>query len=665
MPQNLPEEPIFPDETIAELKRKASEAKKLAEMKSNFLAMVSHEIRTPLQTIYGLLELISDEEEPDRIHSMVDTAKISAGDLLEILDDVLDSLKMDANKLKLDMFEVPVRLLVRGILEALAFRAQDANVTLMDDIEKDVPAVVIGDPKRLRQILMNLCTNAVKFTKQGTVTVRVTRQTEKIDGGPDGLGLRFEVIDTGIGMGDDVIARLFEPFMQADNPSTRKHGGTGLGLSISKKLVDLMSGEIGVRSEAGAGSQFWFEIPTREVGTDLNPDSLPDLEGVSVLSVDSHPLGSKEIATSLQSMGAKVESVSTYEDGLELARKMPFNVAVVDQSLPDGLGVNLIQELYVLRPFMGLVMYTVRDDPGMTQTLKSLGATYLTKPASRIGLGKTVKDAANIKRASSLEHEGPVRILIAEDTDSVRDILRRQCEKLNVDVVFATNGTQAREYLTSETYSLFITDLHMPDVDGYSLVRDIRKKEQETGQHLPVIVLTADVQMASREAYLEHGFDESLIKPVSLGHLRQLLIRWGLLDEEKLKGVVTARPSKEAQYHSSKTVSAIDRECVIGQIGAFDENAIEMLQSFLKLTDPLITKLAEAEGRKDYAALTEIAHSLKGAARSACCNVLGQFAEEIQKTAEERRPCANLVVSAVREFGRVRREIEELGPIEA
>ncbi len=676
--------PIFQDETIADLKRDISDARKLAETKSNFLAMISHEIRTPLQTIYGLLELIAEERPEKNISDMVNTAQKSAGELLEILDDVLDMVKMDSDKLSLDVFEVPVRLLVNGIIEALSSRVDNDKLQLITEIEQNVPAVIIGDPKRLRQILMNLCTNAVKFTKQGIVKIKVSTDTKKLTLAEGNIGLRFEVIDTGIGISSNLQSCLFQPFTQADNSISRKYGGTGIGLSICKKLVDMMGGKIGVISEEGAGSTFWFEIPTREVSTKIDPVSLPNLEGISVLSVDSHPQGSKEIANSLSSMGAKIESCATYEEGLDLARKIPFDVAVIDQNLPDGLGIHLIQELSLLRPFMGLVMYTVHDDKELLQTLRSLGATHLTKPASRIGLGRAVKKAANvrIKKVKTQPHESSAKILIAEDTSSIRDILRRQCEKLGIDATFAVGGQEALDLLADKNhhFDMLITDLHMPVIDGYMIVEQIRKAEKDnnkdnnnenyangasatksaTNGHMPIIMLTADVQMSGRESYLEHGFDECMIKPVSIGQLKQLLIRWNLLDESKIKNFSSVIGSRKALYHTSMSQPAVDKNCIISQMGDFDDNALDMLLSFLDLTDPLITKIAAAEGQKDYKTLGESAHSLKGAARSACCNILGQIAEQIQTCAQKEESCTNLVVAMVKEFERVRGEVKSL-----
>lgn len=630
-----------------------------AEMKSNLLATMSHEIRTPMQAVYSILELIGEETEgTSKIADMIQTGKNAASDLLEILDDVLDLAKLDADKMELDDFEIPVRTLCRGVIEALTFR-KTHNVALLDDIADDVPFVVRGDPKRMRQIITNFLANALKFTEEGSVTLRVSRNTEHLalpeDSSKQTLGLRFEVIDTGIGMSESVCQKLFTPFTQADTSTTRKFGGTGLGLSICKKLVELMGGVIGVESEEGKGSNFYFEILTEEVSTEVSNVNLPDLEGLAILVVEDHPRAVKEIESSLRSMGSEIEACGHYDQAMELIRARPFDVAVIDYGLPDRDGLELMRDLAKLNPNTGLVMYTVHDNYQLQSALRSLGAKFLSKPASRAGLGEAVLDSTN-KGAKTLM-QGPRRLLIAEDTESVRHIISQQLERLQVEADFVENGVEAVKALETGQYGILFSDLHMPEMDGYRLIHTIREKEKAEGkdQHMPVIVLTADVQMAQRQTYLAEGFDECLLKPVSLGQLRRLLIRWGVMAPDQMMQTMDVMDESQAtgeESMSDDVHKAIDVAMMEQIMGGVDAGTIEMIGLFVEMSEPLIANLQTALKDDDREEMLEIGHSLKGSARMACANRMGDLCGELQdnaktNTAEENKALVKAIVQSL------------------
>jgi signal transduction histidine kinase/DNA-binding response OmpR family regulator/HPt (histidine-containing phosphotransfer) domain-containing protein len=637
----------------------------VAEMKSNLLATMSHEIRTPMQSVFGFLELIAEEKPEQKILDMVGTARSSAADLLEILDDVLDLAKLDADKMELDDFEIPLRTLAYGTLEAMEVKKYGADVELLHNIDKDVPFVVKGDPKRLRQILVNLIGNSLKFTRDGNVTLKISKDVQHITPPENGLGLRFEVADTGIGMTQEACDRLFQPFMQADNSTTREFGGTGLGLSICKKLMGLMKGEIGVYSQKGMGTTFWFEFPTYEVSTDQSTVTLPSLDGMVILVVEDHPKAIIEISNSLKSMGAEVEACSTYAEGLDLVKRRPFDAAVIDQGLPDGYGLNLIRDINDIRPYCGLVMYTVHDDYSIQNALRSLGAIHLLKPASRAGLGEAVKGV--IKQISSQKIEGSQKLLIAEDTEAVREILQKQLDKLGIAVDFAENGKIALDMLETGEYGILISDLHMPEIDGYGVIKTIREKEEGSDTRFPVIVLTADVQMAQRQTYMDLGFDECLLKPVSLAQIRRLMMRWGLLPDQVLINTRAEEENRRADDAATPdqaitNLNAIDIGELENMLGDLDDMAIEMMGMFVEMTEPLIAELKNAHDQADWKAYEEVGHSLKGSARSACAMALGDICAAIQDDAasasDERRK--EMLDAALAEFERVKAHIKHI-----
>lgn len=589
----------------------------LAEQKSNFLAIISHELRTPMQSIYGLLELIEQDTPKPALRDLIHAAQGSANLMLDLLDDILDFARLDANKLELEQLEIPIRTLVQGVIEAMRVRIGKKPVTLGLTVDPEIPTIILGDPKRLRQILFNLIGNALKFTAEGSVTLQVLYAPSSF---PDQHNIRFEIKDTGIGIDPDTQGRLFQPFTQGDNTVARKYGGAGLGLSICHKLVYLMGGEIGLISEPDQGSVFWFEIPCISGLYDQIDSTTIDLSGLHVLALEPHPNAAREVERSLRQMNADVQVVSTLAEARHKLLQHRFDVTLTDYTMPDGNGIDFIRETVSSFPRMGLIMYTFYDHDGLVQTLRSLGVTYLPKPASRKGLGQALLDVA--KRHWLEQSDIPQRVLLVEDTFSVRDILKVQIERMDVTIDLAVDGFQALDMIEQNKYGLIITDLHMPDMDGYTLVTKIREQEHPR-KRIPIILLTADIQLSDRAAYLRRGFDDCLTKPVTFNHLRHALQRWGIT-VGRYDLIETNRPIQENQD------SLINLARLVDQIEGTHADAITILKSFPVMSSPLIARLHNTSPHE----VAEAAHSLKGAARFACCDILADLCDHLQSEAE-------------------------------
>jgi PAS domain S-box-containing protein len=507
------------------------QAVEASRLKGEFVATMSHEIRTPMHGVIGMSELLLERPLGPVEREYAATLKESAQALLAIIDDILDFSKLEANKIELEAVAFDPAQVVAGVVNLVRGAARDKGLALHSYASPHVPAVVRGDPTRVRQILINLVGNAVKFTANGAVTVSMS--VERDDGGS--IVLAFAVSDTGIGVSPEARERLFEAFTQGDSSTTRKFGGTGLGLSISRRLAELMGGRIWLGEHEGPGSTFCFtarfERTTEEVAAVIPAD------GLRVLVLNNDEAVRRTLEATLVSWGMKGASTGDIDDARAQLRDAtlsgaPFEVVLIAYILPRGNGVAFAAELGE-QPEYGQparILVTAFDAVGRKEAALAAGcAAYLLKPVDPSDL----YDALNaIERKRKTQGAGAVdvprraRILLAEDSALIRRVARFQLQDLQYGVDIVENGEQAVAAVAAGDYELVLMDMRMPEMDGLAATRAIRAAERESGRHVVVIALTANVLEGDREACIEAGMDDFLTKPLQLDALRAVLERW-------------------------------------------------------------------------------------------------------------------------------------------
>jgi PAS domain S-box-containing protein len=531
------------ESAIAAARDQAIEA---ARLKAQFLATMSHEIRTPINAVIGMSELLLETPLLDEQREYAETVRDSADALLEIINDILDFSKLEAGKMELDSIAFSPRTAVEAAADILASAARKKRLSLVTYVAPDVPSSMVGDANRLRQILLNLIGNAIKFTATGGVVVRATvESTDEIFS-----VLRFAVTDTGIGIEEGSRKRLFQAFEQADGSTSRRFGGTGLGLSISKKLVEMMGGEIGVDSRPNAGSTFWFTARFERLETPDNAmpaEPAQTLRGTRALIVDDDPISRQIVEQYLMSWGVVALSTAEPRSALEAMRAakrrgLPFQIALVDYQMPelDGLAfgreVKADPELADTR----LILMTAFDEPGRGRTAVDRGfAGYLRKPLRQIALYEAfanalASDFANVAAAElpiavaplAAKIDDSIAILIAEDHPVNQRLALQQLKRLGYHADAVSDGAEAIAAVARGRYTIVLMDCQMPNVDGLEASRAIRRAETATGTHIPIVAMTANALEGDREMCLAAGMDDYIAKPVQLADLRRVLATW-------------------------------------------------------------------------------------------------------------------------------------------